>query len=117
MDLHIQDTPYKIKKLWYKGKLVISKTSPKVQTLTTEYHSSVVGGHSGFFITFKRIAASVVTACETCQQNKYQALSPACLLQPLPIPTQVWSDISGFYIGSTKSTRKERNSGCGREID
>ena len=110
MDLHIQDTPYKIKKLWYKGKLVISKTSPKVQTLMTEYHNSVVGAHSGFFRTFKRIAALVywegmrqdilrfVAACETCQQNKYQALSLAGLLQPLPIPTQVWSDISMDFI-------------------
>lgn len=98
------------KKLWYKGKLIISKTSPRVQTLMTEYHNSVVRGHSGFFRTFKRIAALVywegmrqdilqfVSACETCQQNKYQALSPAGLLQPLPIPTQVWSDISMDFI-------------------
>jgi len=66
----------------------------------TKYHNSVVGGHSGFFRTFKRITTLVywegmrkdilrfVAACETCQQNKYQALSPAGLLQPLPIPTQ-----------------------------
>ena len=36
------------KKLWYKGKLVISKTSHKVQTLMTECHSSVVGVIQGF---------------------------------------------------------------------
>jgi len=74
MDLHIQDIPCMIK----------------------NYDI-----HSGFFRTFKRIAALVywegmrqdilrfMAACETCQQNKYQALSPAGLLQPLPIPTQV----------------------------
>lgn len=36
----------------------------------------------------------IVTACDTCQHNKSKQLALARLLQPLPIPSQVWENIS-----------------------
>lgn len=45
-----------------------------------------------------------IKACNTCQRQKYLATSPYGLLQPLPIPNQVWSDLSiNFIIGLPKS--------------
>lgn len=47
----------------------------------------------------KRRINGYVRACEICQQNKSQTLSPGGLLQPLHVPTQVWNEISMNFIG------------------
>lgn len=104
-------------RLYYKGKLVLPKLSNKIPILCKEFHASLVGGHSGFFRTYRRLAAVVywegmkgdirdfVAQCEVCQQNKVDNLSPAGLLQPLPIPTQVWTDVSMDFIGGLPKSK------------
>ncbi|XLR54004.1 hypothetical protein S83_004676, partial [Arachis hypogaea] len=44
-------------KLKYKGRLVLAKTSKWIPKILMEFHSSKLGGHSGFFRTYKRISA------------------------------------------------------------
>nr|KYP45086.1 Transposon Ty3-G Gag-Pol polyprotein [Cajanus cajan] len=97
--------------LFFKDKLMLPKRFSRIPIILLEFHSSPQGGHSGFFRTYKRISVvfhwegmkgdikQFIVKCITCQQNKYETLSPAGLLQPLPIPSKVWSDISMDFIG------------------
>ncbi|RVW83267.1 Transposon Tf2-12 polyprotein [Vitis vinifera] len=96
--------------LLYKGRLVLPKASPLVPALLQEGHASVVGGHSGFLWTYKRLTRDFfwvdmkndikefVEKCPVCQQNKTLTLSPAGLLQPLPILDKIWDDVTMDFI-------------------
>lgn len=39
-----------------------------------------------------------IRECSVCQQNKSDNTFPAGLLQPLPIPTRIWSNISLDFV-------------------
>ena len=87
--------------MFYKGKLYVGVASPFRNLILQELHSSPVGGHSGFLQTLQRIQQNFywpnmrafikqyIRECETCQRNKSENVSPAGLLQPLPIPQQI----------------------------
>lgn len=46
----------------------------------------------------RRDIKSYIRECEVCQKCKVENIKPARLLQPLPIPTKLWSDISIYFI-------------------
>lgn len=97
-------------RLLYKGRLVIPQKSELIPKLLNEFHDSVVGGHAGELRTYQRLAAewywvgmkkSVqkhIQTCALCQTQKALTTHPAGLLQPLPIPTQVWDELSMDFI-------------------
>ena len=96
--------------LYYKGRLVIPRTSRLITSIIGEFHNSPMGGHSGETKTYQRLASELfwvgmrkdvvkyVQECTVCQQNKHLATTPAGLLQPLPLPAKVWEEITMDFI-------------------
>lgn len=52
-----------------------------------------------FFVEHDRcLVRELVGSCLTCQRNQTEIVQPAGLLQPLDVPTHVWSDIALDFI-------------------
>jgi hypothetical protein len=100
-----------------KGPLIWIGNNSALQTrLISAFHSSAIGGHSGTNATYHRLKKlfiwkgmksdvdSFVKQCTICQHSKHSHDHPAGLLQPLPIPSEVWQDVSmDFVEGLPKS--------------
>jgi hypothetical protein len=106
--------------LRFKGKVYIGSSTTLRDKVFETYHSSLFGGHSGTKVTLHRLKQvffwphlrqyvnDKVAACPICQISKTEKLPYPGLLQPLPIPTQKWTEISlDFVEGLPKSKGKE----------
>jgi hypothetical protein len=96
--------------IFFNDRLFIPSSSSFKKLLLEKFHASPIGGHSGVEKTYgrlrenvywngmKRDVADFVQRCLICQQTKHLNHLPYGLLQPLPIPTGVWEDISLDFI-------------------
>ena len=102
-----------------KGKIVVPADDTIKRTILQWLHDSGVGGHSGRDVTHHRIRGlfywngmvkdiqAYIRGCAVCQQCKSDNAAYPGLLQPLPIPDAVWSDVSMDFIdGLPKSAGK-----------
>ena len=103
--------------VWFKGnKVYLSPNSSLISKIMADYHSSPIGGHFGFHKTLSRIKQSFFLSnmrrmvkdflqqCDICQRFKTDCMKPAGLLQPLPVPTQMWTDVSMDFIEGLPSS-------------
>ncbi|KAL8096190.1 hypothetical protein AgCh_037224 [Apium graveolens] len=93
-----------------RGKILVGPDDNLRVKIINWNHSSPESDHSGREITLRRIKAifkwrgmskqvkQVVSQCKVCQEAKHENVSSPGLLQPLPIPEDVWIDISMDFI-------------------
>jgi hypothetical protein len=100
----------------YKSRIWVA-SAPSLQTkIIQAFHSSAIGGHSGFLVTYmkikklfawpamKQMVHQAVTECLICQQAKCERVKYPGLLQPLPVPAHAWQVVSiDFIEGLPKS--------------
>lgn len=98
--------------LCYKNRLVIPRISKLISKIHANFQFLPVGGDFGetktyqwvqselFLVGMKKDVADFVRACSVCQQHKYQATMPTGSLQPIPLPAQVWEELTiDFMVG------------------
>lgn len=119
--------------LYFKDRLFIHRETGLTSTLLHEFLSTPLGGHSGIHPTLARLRTSFywpgmhkdvkqfVNQSTTCQCNKYNTHSPYDLLQPLPLPAQVYSSLGrylhGFHHPPSQFQQQNNHMGRGRPIN
>jgi hypothetical protein len=100
----------------FQGRVWIGANSALQTKIISALHSSVVSGHSWVQATYQRLKwlftwygmktamEKFVRQCSVCQHAKHKNTHPTGLLQPLPIPSGAWRDITmDFITGLPKS--------------
>jgi hypothetical protein len=108
--------------LWFEGRLVVPKNPELMKKLLDEAHLSKFSMHPGsnkmyhdlrslyWWTRMKREIAKYVFECDTCQRIKASHLKVAGTLQPLPIPSWKWEDLSMDFIVGLLNTSRHQDS-------
>ncbi|XP_047979104.1 uncharacterized protein LOC125221023 [Salvia hispanica] len=99
--------------VYFKRRIYVDPNSPARAQLLFEHHNTLAAGHPCVDRTFKRLAAffywprmrrevrQYVASCVDCQTTKYSTQRP----EPLPVPSQVWDDVSMDFITGLPPSR------------
>ena len=110
-----------------KGRLVVGNDSLLRKEILQWLHASASGEHLGVNATIKRVKAMVywkglngdikhfIQCCTMCQQNKSDTAASPGLLQPLPIPENIWHHITMDFIEGLPRSYDSHQSACEKE--
>ena len=108
--------------LWFEFRLVVPKNHQLRKQILDEAHLSKFSIHPGstkmyqdlkqnfWWTRMKREIAKYVSECDVCQRVKASHLKVAGTLQPLPIPSWKWEDISMDFIVGLPNTSQKHDS-------
>jgi hypothetical protein len=108
--------------LWFEDRLVVPKNPELRQKILDEAHLSKFSMHPSsnkmyhdlislyWWTRMKREMAKYVSECDTCQRIKASHLKVAGTLQPLPIPSWKWEDLSMDFIVGLPNTSQHHDS-------
>jgi hypothetical protein len=108
--------------LWLNNRIVVPKNRQLRNQILDEAHLSKFSIHPGstkmyqdlrqnfWWTRMKREIAKYVSECDTCQRVKTSHLKISGTLQPLPIPSWKWEDISMDFIVGLPNTSQKHDS-------
>jgi hypothetical protein len=101
----------------YKGRIWLGNHTEAHQAILAALHDSGLGGHSGVEATYNKIkvlfawprmkqdVTQYISKCQVCHQAKPEHSKLPGLLQPLPVPAQVWQIVSMDFIEGLPKSR------------
>jgi hypothetical protein len=108
--------------LWFEDRLVVPKNPELRKKILDEAHLSKFSMHPDsnkmyhdlrslyWWTRMKREIAKYVSECDTCQRIKASHLKVAGTLQPLPIPSWKWEELSMDFIVGLPNTSRHHDS-------